>query len=147
MSSYFYGTMKPHLNLFCWPRREFCPQIAAETDSLNWPQQDDPILDPLSVLRCDRRTFRVAPLLEVVLYILKACLAASRVQLQQHIQENPIMERNQVASSNWYCSDLCKLKAKRQKHRIHRNRWSEFESGQDVRLFWGNIAELLCKLT
>ncbi len=59
--------------------------------------QDDPILDPLTVLRCDRRTFEVAPLLEIVLYILKACLAASRVHLQQHIQENPILERSQVS--------------------------------------------------
>lgn len=55
--------------------------------------QDDLVLDPLQVLRCDKRIFRCAPLLEVILYMLKATLAASRTHLAQHIQNNPIIER------------------------------------------------------
>jgi len=58
---------------------------------------DDLIIDPLQVLRCDRRVFSYAPILEVVLYILKACLAASRTMLTQHLQENPIIERSQTS--------------------------------------------------
>ena len=54
----------------------------------------DLTLDPLQVLRCDRRVFRSGPILEIVLYVLKACLAASRTYLTQHLQENPILERN-----------------------------------------------------
>jgi integrator complex subunit 2 len=56
--------------------------------------EEDLILDPLQVLRCDRRIFRAGPILEIVLYVLKACLAASRTHLSQHLQENPIIERN-----------------------------------------------------
>merc|ERR1719232_1763048 len=55
---------------------------------------DDLIIDPLQILRCDRRVFECAPLLEILLYILKACLAASRTMLTQHLQENPIIERS-----------------------------------------------------
>ena len=55
---------------------------------------DDLIIDPLQILRCDRRVFECAPILEIVLYILKACLAASRTMLTQHLQENPIIERS-----------------------------------------------------
>ena len=36
--------------------------------------QDDLIIDPLQVLRCDRRVFSCAPILEIILYILKACI-------------------------------------------------------------------------
>ncbi len=57
--------------------------------------QDDLTIDPLQVLRCDRRVFSCAPILEIVLYILKACLAASKTMLVQHTQENPIIERSQ----------------------------------------------------
>eukprot|EP00095_Tigriopus_kingsejongensis_P000134 maker-scaffold946_size77891-snap-gene-0.17 protein:Tk00134 transcript:maker-scaffold946_size77891-snap-gene-0.17-mRNA-1 annotation:"low quality protein: integrator complex subunit 2-like" len=54
---------------------------------------DDIIIDPLQVLRCDRRAFRCGSILEIVIYMLKACLAASRTHLAQHIQDNPILER------------------------------------------------------
>lgn len=36
-------------------------------------------------------------MLNIVLYILKACLAASRTQLMQHICENPIVDRNTMS--------------------------------------------------
>ena len=48
--------------------------------------QEDLALDPLAVLRCDERVFRVAPLLSILLYMLKACLAASRTRLNQCLQ-------------------------------------------------------------
>jgi integrator complex subunit 2 len=51
--------------------------------------QEDLALDPLAVLRCDERVFRCGPLLSVVLYMLKACLAASRSRLAQHLQDQP----------------------------------------------------------
>lgn len=55
--------------------------------------QQDLILDPLQVLRCDRRVFRAGPVMEIVLYVLKAFLAASRTHLTQHLQDNPIIDR------------------------------------------------------
>merc|ERR1712242_159454 len=53
--------------------------------------QDDLVIDPLTVLRCDKRVFQCAPILEVVLYMVRGCLAASRTQLTRHIQDNPIV--------------------------------------------------------
>ena len=50
--------------------------------------QDDLVLDPLQVLRCDTRVFRCAPVLEIVLYMVRGCLAASRTHLTRHIQVN-----------------------------------------------------------
>ena len=38
-------------------------------------------IDPLSVLRCDLRVFRTGPVLQLVLYMLKASLAASTSRL------------------------------------------------------------------
>merc|ERR1712130_756811 len=49
--------------------------------------QEDLALDPLAVLRCDDRVFRTAPLLSILLYMLKACLAASRSRLCQYLQD------------------------------------------------------------
>ncbi|XP_077533566.1 integrator complex subunit 2 isoform X2 [Haemaphysalis longicornis] len=53
---------------------------------------DDLILDPLHVLRCDTRVFRCAPMLELVLHMLRALLAASRTHLSHHQLEHPIMQ-------------------------------------------------------
>ena len=66
--------------------------------------QDDLVLDPLQVLRCDQRVFRTAPMLEIILYIMKACLAASRTHLAKHIQDNPIIER--AAPNNQVSNDM-----------------------------------------
>ncbi len=55
--------------------------------------EEDLVLDPLQVLRCDRRVYRTGPVLDIVLYMLKACLAASRTHLMQHLQENPIVQQ------------------------------------------------------
>ncbi|CAB0002154.1 unnamed protein product [Nesidiocoris tenuis] len=56
--------------------------------------QENVILDPLQVLRCDPRIFRCAPLLSVVLRVLQSCLAASQSQLSRHLLDNPIQEKS-----------------------------------------------------
>ena len=56
------------------------------------------------MLRCDKRVFRTAPLLEIILYIMKACLAASRTHLAKHILDNPIVER--VGLNNQVSNDM-----------------------------------------
>ncbi|XP_064461086.1 integrator complex subunit 2-like [Ornithodoros turicata] len=52
---------------------------------------DDLVMDPLHVLRCDTRVFRCAPLLELVLHMLHAFLAASRTHLNHHLLEHPVV--------------------------------------------------------
>ena len=47
-------------------------------------------LDPLSVLRCDSRVFRAGPILQLLLYMLKACLAASRTRLTQYCSDQQL---------------------------------------------------------
>jgi len=59
--------------------------------------QEELSLDPLSVLRCDPAVFKSGSILSIVLYMLKACLAASRTKLNQHIQEQPAAEAGQTA--------------------------------------------------
>ena len=63
-------------------------------------RQEDLVLDPLQILRCDRRVLRNGSVLEILLYILKACLAASKTHLSQHVLENPIMERGVNSGQN-----------------------------------------------
>ncbi|XP_051176498.1 integrator complex subunit 2 [Leptopilina boulardi] len=55
--------------------------------------QENIVLDPLQVLRCDTRVFRCAPVLSVILRILQATLAASRSQLSRHMQDRPLTEK------------------------------------------------------
>ncbi|GAB6030189.1 Integrator complex subunit 2 [Chamberlinius hualienensis] len=55
--------------------------------------QNDIAVDPLYVLRCDSRVFRCAPILEICIRILRAFLAASRVHLTHHLQDNPVLEK------------------------------------------------------
>lgn len=55
--------------------------------------QENIVLDPLQVLRCDTRVFRCAAALSVVLRVLEASLAASRSQLSRHLQDRPLVER------------------------------------------------------
>ena len=51
-------------------------------------------IDPLSVLRCDSRVFRSGPILDVLLYMLKACLAASRTRLSQYCLDQQLQNSN-----------------------------------------------------
>jgi len=76
-----------------FPRKLWLLTVNALTpDSPGPPRcltQDELSLDPLSALRCDFRVFRVGPLLSIVIYVLKACLAACRTRLGQHLLEKP----------------------------------------------------------
>ena len=70
--------------------------------------QDDLVIDPLTVLRCDKRVFKCAAILEVVLYMVRGCLAASRTQLTRHIQDNPIVTTpiNSAAAGHTVTNDM-----------------------------------------
>ena len=56
-------------------------------------------IDPLAVLRCDSRVFRTGPILHILLYMLKACLAASRTSLSQYCADqnliNPTIQESE----------------------------------------------------
>lgn len=53
--------------------------------------EDDIVLDPLYVLRCDDRVFRCAPLLQLVMYMLQVYLLSSRTFLSQRLQNSPVV--------------------------------------------------------
>nr|CAG4651591.1 EOG090X0154 [Triops cancriformis] len=53
--------------------------------------QEDILVDPLHVLRCDTNVFRCAPILHIVLHMLKALMAASRAYLARHLMEKPVL--------------------------------------------------------
>ncbi|EFX85507.1 hypothetical protein DAPPUDRAFT_300423 [Daphnia pulex] len=52
--------------------------------------QDHLTFDPLHVLRCDPRVFRCPPAMQIVLYMLKAWLGASRTHLSRHLLDKPL---------------------------------------------------------
>ena len=52
---------------------------------------DHLVFDPLHVLRCDPRVFRCPPAMQIVLYVLKAWLGASRTHLSRHLLDRPIV--------------------------------------------------------
>lgn len=57
-------------------------------------KNDNLLVDPLQILRCDERAFRCADVLTIVLRILQATLAASKRQLVRHIADKPLVEKN-----------------------------------------------------
>uniref|UniRef100_U5ETJ7 Integrator complex subunit 2 n=1 Tax=Corethrella appendiculata TaxID=1370023 RepID=U5ETJ7_9DIPT len=64
-------------------------------------QQNNVLIDPLQVLRCDERIFRCPDALSIVLRILSANLAASKSQLSKHILDNPLLDKTgQLQSEN-----------------------------------------------
>ncbi|XP_066600597.1 integrator complex subunit 2 [Prorops nasuta] len=68
--------------------------------------QENIVLDPLQVLRCDIRVFRCAPVLSIIMRILQATLAASRSQLSRHMQDKPLIEKIGQLSSETEREDL-----------------------------------------
>ncbi|XP_055840595.1 integrator complex subunit 2 isoform X2 [Episyrphus balteatus] len=52
------------------------------------------LLDPLHILRCNEKVFRCPDVLIIVLRILQASLAASKAQLNRHIQDKPMFDKN-----------------------------------------------------
>lgn len=66
-------------------------------------QTEPTLFDPLLVLRCDERVFRCPDVLEIVLRILQASLAASKCQLARHILDKPYQPNEkpqQIQSEN-----------------------------------------------
>lgn len=62
--------------------------------------QENILVDPLQVLRCDVRIFRSGPILKIVLRILEASLAASRSQLARHLHDKPLIEKTGQLTSD-----------------------------------------------
>lgn len=52
---------------------------------------DELTLDPLQILRCDPQVFRCPPVLNILLHILSATLAASKYFLTKHAMVNLYM--------------------------------------------------------
>lgn len=55
---------------------------------------ENTLLDPLHILRCHEKVFRCSDVLIIVLRILQANLAASKAQLNRHIQDKPLFDKN-----------------------------------------------------
>uniref|UniRef100_A0A8C6TTT3 Integrator complex subunit 2 n=1 Tax=Neogobius melanostomus TaxID=47308 RepID=A0A8C6TTT3_9GOBI len=62
--------------------------------------QNDLMVDPLIVLRCDQRVFRCPPFMDIVLHMLNGYLLASKAYLHCHLKETADFDRqNQTVSS------------------------------------------------
>lgn len=66
--------------------------------------QENIVIEPLQILRCDERVFRCPDALAIILRILKSSLAASKIQLSRHIMDKPLIGKIgqvQVSLSFW----------------------------------------------
>uniref|UniRef100_A0A3B4H7F3 Integrator complex subunit 2 n=1 Tax=Pundamilia nyererei TaxID=303518 RepID=A0A3B4H7F3_9CICH len=62
--------------------------------------QNDLMVDPLIVLRCDQRVYRCPPLMDIVLHMLNGYLLAAKAYLQCHLKETADFDRqSQTVSS------------------------------------------------
>ncbi|XP_008331055.1 integrator complex subunit 2 [Cynoglossus semilaevis] len=62
--------------------------------------QNDLMVDPLIVLRCDQSVYRCPPLMDIVLHMLNGYLLASKAYLHCHLKETADFDRqNQTVSS------------------------------------------------
>uniref|UniRef100_A0A6Q2X8M8 Integrator complex subunit 2 n=1 Tax=Esox lucius TaxID=8010 RepID=A0A6Q2X8M8_ESOLU len=62
--------------------------------------QNDLMVDPLIVLRCDHRVYRCPPLMDVVLHMLSGYLLASKAYLNSHLKETADFDRQSQTISN-----------------------------------------------
>uniref|UniRef100_A0A672GUQ4 Integrator complex subunit 2 n=1 Tax=Salarias fasciatus TaxID=181472 RepID=A0A672GUQ4_SALFA len=62
--------------------------------------QNDLMVDPLIVLRCDQRVYRCPPLMDIVLHMLNGYLLASKAHLQCHLKETADFDRQIQTVSN-----------------------------------------------
>uniref|UniRef100_A0A672KD18 Integrator complex subunit 2 n=1 Tax=Sinocyclocheilus grahami TaxID=75366 RepID=A0A672KD18_SINGR len=62
--------------------------------------QNDLMVDPLIVLRCDSRVFRCPPLMGITLHMLNGYLLASKAYLNAHLKETAEFERQVQTVSN-----------------------------------------------
>jgi integrator complex subunit 2 len=56
-------------------------------------RQENIMIEPLQILRCDERIFRCPDALSIILKILQASLAASKIQLSRHIMDKPLFNK------------------------------------------------------
>lgn len=56
-------------------------------------RQENMMIEPLQILRCDERVFRCPDALAIILRILQASLAASKIQLSRHIMDKPLFSK------------------------------------------------------
>lgn len=56
-------------------------------------KQENITIEPLQILRCDERVFRCPDALAIILRILQASLAASKIQLSRHIMDKPLFSK------------------------------------------------------
>uniref|UniRef100_A0A8C4EZ09 Integrator complex subunit 2 n=1 Tax=Dicentrarchus labrax TaxID=13489 RepID=A0A8C4EZ09_DICLA len=62
--------------------------------------QNDLMVDPLIVLRCDQRVYRCPPLMDIVLHMLNGYLLASKAYLHCHLKETADFDRQNQTVSN-----------------------------------------------
>ncbi|XP_051972929.1 integrator complex subunit 2-like [Xyrauchen texanus] len=62
--------------------------------------QNDLMVDPLIVLRCDPRVFRCPPLMDITVHMLNGYLLASKAYLNAHLKETAEFERQAQTISN-----------------------------------------------
>uniref|UniRef100_A0A7N6AA83 Integrator complex subunit 2 n=1 Tax=Anabas testudineus TaxID=64144 RepID=A0A7N6AA83_ANATE len=67
--------------------------------------QNDLMVDPLIVLRCDQRVYRCPPLMDIVLHMLNGYLLASKAYLHCHLKETADFDRQNQSVSNLGVSD------------------------------------------
>ncbi|KAL4608764.1 integrator complex subunit 2 [Arapaima gigas] len=62
--------------------------------------QNDLMVDPLIVLRCDQRVYRCPPLMDITLHVLNGYLLASKAYLNAHLKETADFDRQTQTISN-----------------------------------------------
>ncbi|KAM8899407.1 integrator complex subunit 2 isoform 2-T2 [Spinachia spinachia] len=62
--------------------------------------QNDLMVDPLIVLRCDQQVYRCPPLMDIVLHMLNGYLLASKAYLHCHLKETADFDRQSQTVSN-----------------------------------------------
>uniref|UniRef100_H3C0A5 Integrator complex subunit 2 n=1 Tax=Tetraodon nigroviridis TaxID=99883 RepID=H3C0A5_TETNG len=62
--------------------------------------QNDLMVDPLIVLRCDQRVYRCPPLMDIVLHMLNGYLLASKAYLHCHLKETADFDRQSQIITN-----------------------------------------------
>ncbi|XP_069766628.1 integrator complex subunit 2 [Narcine bancroftii] len=61
--------------------------------------QNDLMIDPLIVLRCDHRVYRCPPLMDITLHMLNGYLLASKAYLSAHLKENVDQDTKQYQNN------------------------------------------------
>ncbi|XP_033618818.1 integrator complex subunit 2 isoform X2 [Fukomys damarensis] len=80
------------------PRRLWVMTVNALQPSIKFVRQqkytqNDLMIDPLIVLRCDKRVYRCPPLMDITLHMLNGYLLASKAYLSAHLKETAEQDR------------------------------------------------------